>query len=265
MALSKSMNDEQRRAAREGLNECELAIFDLMQKSILAATERERIQRSSRELLAELQRIIAPLDQWTEKEQTRAEVQTVILDRVFLQPEPPYTPDEKDSMAKMLCAHVWQQGRGGRFGDDAARESWFPVPFHLWLPSRALFLAKRLWLATSISRGSDTHDALSEHSRCRRLSNSNDRGQAAAGSGHPDRSNGAEEEPQPQQPGRRQSVDKAMELSRRCFGCSCQAPLGSATGAVQRRHFSPSTALRKGPQTPVFGPSGRWFENGFHI
>jgi type I restriction enzyme R subunit len=113
MALSKSMDDEQRRAVREGLSESELAIFDLMQKTTLAATERERIKQSSRELLAELLRIIEPLDQWTEKEQTRAEVESVILDRVFLLPEPPYTPDDKDAMAKMLYEHVWQQSMGG--------------------------------------------------------------------------------------------------------------------------------------------------------
>ena len=121
MALSLSMDDEQRRAVREGLSENELAIFDLMQKTTLAATERERIKQSSRELLAELLRIIAPLDQWTEKEQTRAEVETVILDRVFLLPEPPYTPDDKDAMAKMLYEHVWQQSMGGRFGGDAPK------------------------------------------------------------------------------------------------------------------------------------------------
>lgn len=115
MALSKSMDDEQRRAVREGLSESELAIFDLMQKTTLAATERERIKQSSRELLAELLRIIAPLDQWTEKEQTRAEVESVILDRVFLLPEPPYTAADKDSMAKMLYEHVWQQSMSGAF------------------------------------------------------------------------------------------------------------------------------------------------------
>lgn len=38
-----------------------------MQKPSLAATERERIKQSSRELLAELQRVIAPLEHWTEK------------------------------------------------------------------------------------------------------------------------------------------------------------------------------------------------------
>ena len=104
---------------REGLSESELAIFDLMQKTHLAATERERIKQSSRELLAELLRIIAPLDQWTEKQQTRAEVETVILDQVFLLPEPPYTPDDKDAMGKTLYQHVWQQSMAGRLRSGA--------------------------------------------------------------------------------------------------------------------------------------------------
>ncbi|HOX69743.1 MAG TPA: type I restriction endonuclease subunit R [Burkholderiaceae bacterium] len=123
MAVSQGLDDEQRRHVREGLSESELAIFDLMQKSTLAATERERIKQSSRELLAELLRIIAPLEQWTEKEQTRAEVETAILDQVFMLPEPPYSADDKDVMAKLLYEHVWQQSRGGRFGPEPPRAS----------------------------------------------------------------------------------------------------------------------------------------------
>jgi type I restriction enzyme R subunit len=118
LALSQSLDDEQRRAAREGLSEDELAIFDLLEKKTLTGTERERIKQSSRDLLAELQRIITPLDQWTEKEQTRAEVETHILDSVFVLPEPPYSQADKDAMAKLLYEHVWQQRMGGRFGQE---------------------------------------------------------------------------------------------------------------------------------------------------
>lgn len=98
-----------------------------MQKPSLAATERERIKQSSRELLAELQRVIAPLEHWTEKQQTRAEVEAVIFDRVFLLPEPPYTPDDKETVAEMLFEHVWHQSREGRFG-AALKPSTPPPP-----------------------------------------------------------------------------------------------------------------------------------------
>ncbi len=116
MALSKSMDDEQHRAAREGLTESELAVFDLLEKQNLSGPERERIKQASRALIAELLKIIGPLDQWTEKEQTRAEVETFILDQIFMLPEPPYSSVDKDSISKVLFEHVWQQSMGGRFG-----------------------------------------------------------------------------------------------------------------------------------------------------
>ena len=114
LALCESMDDEQKRAAREGLSEGELAIFDLLEKKNLTGTERERIKQSSRELLAQLQKIIAPLDQWTEKEQTRAEVESFILDQVFMLPEPPYSSADKEAAAKVLFEHVWQQSMAGQ-------------------------------------------------------------------------------------------------------------------------------------------------------
>ena len=98
------------------MSEAELAVFDLLQKKSLSGPERERIKQSSRDLLAELLKIIAPLDQWTEKEQTRAEVQTFILDQVFMLPEPPYSSADKAASAQRLFEHVWQQSLGGRWG-----------------------------------------------------------------------------------------------------------------------------------------------------
>ena len=68
--LANSLDAEQRRAIELGLSEAQLALFDLLSKESLNKAERELIKQASRELLAELQRLIAPLEQWTEKEQT---------------------------------------------------------------------------------------------------------------------------------------------------------------------------------------------------
>jgi len=52
----------------------------------------------------------APLDSWTEKEQTQAEVESFILDQVYLSlPEPPYTPQEKADVAQLVYRHIWHQ------------------------------------------------------------------------------------------------------------------------------------------------------------
>lgn len=114
--LVASLDEEQKRAAREGLAEDELAIFDLLRKEGLDNTARERIKQASRELLASLQARIAKLDRFWEKEQTKADVQVFIMDKVFANlPTPPFTAEEKELIASNVYAHVWQQAMNGSF------------------------------------------------------------------------------------------------------------------------------------------------------
>ena len=110
-----ALDVEQQRAVQEGLSEDQLALFDLVQRGDLNKTERERIKQASRDLLAGVLAVIAPLDRWTEKEQTQAEVETFILDQVYLSlPEPPYTPDDKAEVAQLVYRHIWQQSLRGQ-------------------------------------------------------------------------------------------------------------------------------------------------------
>jgi type I restriction enzyme R subunit len=116
MVLDDSLNDEQRRAVEEGLSEDQLALFDLVRRADLSKVDRERIKQASRELLAGVLAVIAPLDHWTEKEQTQAEVETYVLDQVYLAlPEPPYTPDDKAQVAQLVYRHIWQQSVSAQF------------------------------------------------------------------------------------------------------------------------------------------------------
>ena len=109
MNLANSLDAEQRRAVEEGLSEEQLALFDLLLRDDLSKPDRERIKQASCELLAGVLAAIAPLDRWTEKEQTRAEVETFILDQVFQTlPEPPYTTDDKQEAAAAVYRHIWQ-------------------------------------------------------------------------------------------------------------------------------------------------------------
>jgi type I restriction enzyme, R subunit len=119
--LANSLTAEQRRATEEGLSEEELALFDLLKKDNLAKAERERVKVASKSLLASVRRLIAPLERWTEKEQTQAEVETFILDYVYQElPTPPFTDDEKQAIAKLAYDHVWQQStRGSSFAARA--------------------------------------------------------------------------------------------------------------------------------------------------
>ena len=87
-----------------------MALFDLVRRDDLSKVDRERIKQASRDLLEGVMAVIAPLDHWTEKEQTQAEVETYILDHVYQTlPEPPYSSDDKAQVAQLVYRHIWQQ------------------------------------------------------------------------------------------------------------------------------------------------------------
>jgi type I restriction enzyme R subunit len=118
--LVASLDEEQKRSAREGLSEDELAIFDLLQKDGLDKTARERIKQASKELLASLQARLSAIDRFWEKEQTKGEVLAFIMDEVFMNlPTPPFTEEEKALVANDVYAHVWQQAMSGKFATAA--------------------------------------------------------------------------------------------------------------------------------------------------
>ena len=119
--LAASLDAEQRRAAKEGLTEEELALFDLLDKKPLSKAQRERVKQASKGLLEALRRQLAGVQDWIGKEQTQAEVEVFVLDHLYQQfPSPPFTEEEKEAAAKDAYRHLWQQGAGGAIGSATA-------------------------------------------------------------------------------------------------------------------------------------------------
>ena len=120
MELMDELDEEQTRAVEEGLNEDELALFDLLKKDNLAKTERERVKQASRNLLESIRARLSELDRFWEKEQTKAEVEVFILDEIYASlPTPPFTAEEKKAAAAEVYAHIWQQAVSGEFAKVA--------------------------------------------------------------------------------------------------------------------------------------------------
>ena len=116
MELMDELDAEQKRAIEEGLNEDELALFDLLKNDNLAKAERERVKQASRNLLASIKAHLSEIDRFWEKEQTKADVEVFILDEVYASlPTPPFTAEEKKVVAAEVYAHVWQQAVSGEF------------------------------------------------------------------------------------------------------------------------------------------------------
>lgn len=119
--LLASLNEEQRRAAEEGLTEEELAIFDLLKKSKLTQKQRETVKQASKHLLAKVLEVVATRHNWIAKEPTKAEVEVLIQTEVFtLLPDPPFDEDEKLALAGRVYQHVFEQSAAGVFGREAA-------------------------------------------------------------------------------------------------------------------------------------------------
>jgi type I restriction enzyme, R subunit len=117
VALAQGLDQEQRRAVEEGLNDKELALFDLLQRENLSKADRERLKQASRSLLARLQQLLAPMRHWTRNAQTQAEVQSSILDWLFeTLPRPPFTEPETEGLANRIYEYVWQQSEAGALG-----------------------------------------------------------------------------------------------------------------------------------------------------
>ena len=118
--LMDEMDAELQRAVAEGLNEDELALFDLLKKDNLGKAERERVKQASRDLLASIKNHLEELDHFWEKEQTKADMRVFILDKVYASlPSPPFTDEEKDTVASEVYNHVWQQAVSGDFAQVA--------------------------------------------------------------------------------------------------------------------------------------------------
>ena len=118
------LDAEDHRAAEEGLSEDEYAVFCLMQKENIGKADREKVKLASQGLLESLRKLIAQRERWTEREQTQAEIEVLILDSLFTAlPTPPFTDDEKQAVAKQVYQHVWQQNVSGVFQAQAGPSS----------------------------------------------------------------------------------------------------------------------------------------------
>lgn len=109
-----NLDDEQLRAAREGLNDDELALFDLLFKENISKKDRERLKLASRGLLTSLRELLGTMPEWLNHETTQAQVKVFILDSLYHSlPRPPFDDTETDAIAERVYEYVWQRSASG--------------------------------------------------------------------------------------------------------------------------------------------------------
>ena len=94
MALSQSLDQEQKRYVREGFeSDEELSVYDLLFSDNLSKKDIESIKKVSVNLLKKIKDKIAEFDHWTDKQETKAAIDNLIRDTLWA--ELPECYDEK--------------------------------------------------------------------------------------------------------------------------------------------------------------------------
>ena len=110
--FDQELNDEERRAVREGLDEESLALFDLLRKPDLNAKDVKRVKEVAVELLAKLKAEKLRVDHWKDKEATRDAVSLAIRDHLWDDvtglPVDAYTEDDVNVKAEAVYQHVYR-------------------------------------------------------------------------------------------------------------------------------------------------------------
>ena len=111
MDLVKEMSAEEQRYVREGFsNDEELSIYDLLFSDTLSRSDIEKIKKLSVELLKKIKERIARMDHWTDKDETRATVQNLIRDELYMN-IPDSMFDRLDYYREAIYEHVYTHYR----------------------------------------------------------------------------------------------------------------------------------------------------------
>ncbi len=112
LKLVDELDEEEGRAVREGLDEESLAIFDLLKKGELNATDIKRIKTVAVRLLETLKTEKLRIDQWRDKEATRDAVLVTIKDFLWSDktglPADSYTEDDVQVRTNEVFRHVFR-------------------------------------------------------------------------------------------------------------------------------------------------------------
>lgn len=110
--LAKGLDEEEKRAVKEGLDEETLAIFELLKKPDLGKRDIERIKKVAHALLETLKAEKLKVHQWRDKETTRDAVRVSIHDFLYSDatglPAPSYTEIDITQKSEDIFRHVYR-------------------------------------------------------------------------------------------------------------------------------------------------------------
>lgn len=114
--MMEDLGEEEHRAAREGLDEEELAVYDLLRRGKhLSDQKQHELKDLARALLAKLSAHKRDIERWDDKDYTKAQVRTLIYDQLFTSlPFPDYEGPDIEERTGLVFDYVL--GRYGMVG-----------------------------------------------------------------------------------------------------------------------------------------------------
>lgn len=110
MELVNSYSAEEVETKREGLNDEQKAIFDILRKPNLSEADKKKIKNIAVELLEELKKEKLKVDQWADKTVTAAAVFNTVNKTLFeTLPYPTYQTDDVDLKTNLVYEHLKNQ------------------------------------------------------------------------------------------------------------------------------------------------------------
>lgn len=110
MDLANSMDQEEQRYIREGFSsDEELSVYDLLFCERLSKQDIQKIKQVAVDLLAKVKAMIAQLDHWTDKQETKAAVDTLIRDTLWAELPESYDEISISSYRQKIYEYVYMR------------------------------------------------------------------------------------------------------------------------------------------------------------
>lgn len=113
MDLAKQMNEEEQRYVREGFkSDEELSFYDMLLRDDLSKNDIKKLKEVSVSLLAKIKEKISELDHWTDKQETKAEVDNLIRDILWEQLPECYDEVSVSAYRQKIYEYVYTRYKG---------------------------------------------------------------------------------------------------------------------------------------------------------
>ena len=110
MRLSQDLDEKQREWVREGFqNQQQMTVFEMLFKDTLSPYEIRKVNSVCIEMVSAIEERLGQMVHWTEKEETRSQVWTIVRNEAYKLPESSYPDDVLDGCIKQIYEYFYSR------------------------------------------------------------------------------------------------------------------------------------------------------------